>query len=112
MAKNNGSWSKEDHDILIEIKTIVNALKVDFGTHIISIVSDFAKLDARMQTVENRNLKINAEERVIKYDTMYDEWNRHKERLNVQRGYLLAAATVLSIVFTAVVRYAFEHLLK
>jgi hypothetical protein len=111
MGKND-AWTKEDHDTLIEIKTIVGVLRTDLGNHLVSMIAEIAKLDARIKPIEDRNMRVNADVLVQKYDGMYDEWNRHKERLNVQRGYVLAAATISSIIFTQGIRYVFEHVIK
>src|SRR3989442_10907419 len=103
--KNNDAWTREDHDTLIEIKTKVDVIRTDVASHLLTLVGEIAKLDIRLKPIEERNLRINADERIKKYDMVSDEWTKFKERQKVYGLVLITLGGVVGAAIKAIANY-------
>ncbi len=80
-------WARSDHDLLIELRTVLEILRRDVQ----GLGQTIANVDERMRQLE----RITARYSLDRYEQMLSEWHEFKARLRVY-GALGAMAMTLS----------------
>lgn len=91
MPKENQS----DHDILIELRTIVQSLKEDIKAFADVTQKQLQDHESRIRGIEERNIKFDASSLVPKYDKMWEEWETLKSNWKL-------LSIIAGIIFTIV----------
>jgi hypothetical protein len=97
---NAGKMPVKDHDILIEVKTILKEFRDEVRNFTHETQSTLKDFHSRIKVLEDDNLKYNLSEKLKTYDRTVGEWLGFKDKLKVWGtvfGLIYAAANALLV---------------
>lgn len=91
-----GDWPTTDHDILIQVRTLVEVLREDVRALQQSVNSVQSSLGDRLTALEQQSVRYPAE----RYEQVAQEWQDFRARLRVYAALMGLATTVAASVLS------------